>query len=885
MRLKKYSIIAVMALLFAVGPLTAHAQVTSNLWKFISGVLSPSVVNMTTFRIPSLGSSGVPCVTIANTLGDFATTTCGSGASFPFTPATNYAVLNQATTGIAWFQNGLNASSTSHFVYASTTAVTATTICLTGDTCLTSWPTGTFPFSPFSWGNATSTTIGFNNGIISNASSTFSSALRLSSLSAGGVGIGAGGLVYTYATTAPSSASSTLFSDTNTWTGLNVFGNASSTNFSALSASTSNLSIGNLNGPLQAQTGVVSATSSLEVVYGGTGVSAFSRGAIFSNGGIGDLISTTSPTLTSYIATGTTASIFPYASTTALSVSGTLGFSVGTLNGPLQAQNGLVSATSSLEVFYGGTGVSVFSRGIIMSNGGLGDLISTTSPTVAYYVATSTTASIFPYASSTAISATQICLTGDVCRSTWPSGSASTTLLGDVNTFTGGLNQFLRASTTLLSTYGTLYVGSTATSTIQGATTGTSTLQGFLTVSGTNSTSTFSGNLAAGTTSATSLIVTGVSTSTFAGGVNITSGCFAISGTCVSSSAGSSAYTLVGATATSSISNSNENISTTTTVAIGQYVTITAALTGASNTYTLNVKGAGATTTISRIQHNSLVDGAIPLTGLYIPTANESVAVYLGNDALNYVGVSKYSIVISKFATTSGSGGGGSSTWTTGASSVSGTLVNYPNNASDVVTIGSTATTSAEFFLDPNTNYAKLGTTTKMYPAYSCSPQTGSERFAPGGSHLFAIGASEMTWAFDDATSSSIYCSFLIPEKVSSVPRLRIMPSISATTSGNAIMDIEATSTNQFADNMIPNAFTVVLNSSSTAANLFAVVGSASYPMVSTTTALVSNTLNAGGILLVRFTRYGADADDTVSNILVMRKNPMIEIDEYVKDP
>ena len=44
-----------------------------------------------------------------------------------------------------------------------------------------------------------------------------------------------------------------------------------------------------------------------------------------------------------------------------------------------------------------------------------------------YFVATSTTgASTFPYASTTALSATTICLIGDVCRTSWPSGSAST---------------------------------------------------------------------------------------------------------------------------------------------------------------------------------------------------------------------------------------------------------------------------------------------------------------------------------------------------------------------------------------------------------------------------------------------------------------------------
>lgn len=53
---------------------------------------------------------------------------CGSGSGsafpWPWTPSLNYAVNNNATTGITWYQNGLNASSTSHFVSASTTGLT-----------------------------------------------------------------------------------------------------------------------------------------------------------------------------------------------------------------------------------------------------------------------------------------------------------------------------------------------------------------------------------------------------------------------------------------------------------------------------------------------------------------------------------------------------------------------------------------------------------------------------------------------------------------------------------------------------------------------------------------------------------------------------------------
>ena len=47
-----------------------------------------------------------------------------AGAADPFTFATNFGVLNAATSSVLWAQSGINASSTSHFVQASTTDLT-----------------------------------------------------------------------------------------------------------------------------------------------------------------------------------------------------------------------------------------------------------------------------------------------------------------------------------------------------------------------------------------------------------------------------------------------------------------------------------------------------------------------------------------------------------------------------------------------------------------------------------------------------------------------------------------------------------------------------------------------------------------------------------------
>ncbi len=85
-----------------------------------------------------------------------------------------------------------------------------------------------------------------------------------------------------------------------------------------------------------------------------------------------------------YTATSTTAaSTFPYASTTALTVAGTDGLQLATgLNGPLQAINGLVSATSTLSIAYGGTGLSsipTYGKLLVGNSSGGYDLTSTSS--------------------------------------------------------------------------------------------------------------------------------------------------------------------------------------------------------------------------------------------------------------------------------------------------------------------------------------------------------------------------------------------------------------------------------------------------------------------------------------------------------------------------
>ena len=98
-------------------------------------------------------------------------------------------------------------------------------------------------------------------------------------------------------------------------------------------------------------------------------------------------------------ATGTAATTTNLFSTTA---SSTNLFSTNATFGT--ANFGTLALTTALPVSSGGTGAVTFGQGWVYSNGGTGALAASTSPTVAYLVATSSTASILPYASTTAIS-------------------------------------------------------------------------------------------------------------------------------------------------------------------------------------------------------------------------------------------------------------------------------------------------------------------------------------------------------------------------------------------------------------------------------------------------------------------------------------------------
>ncbi len=275
-----------------------------------------------------------------------------------------------------------------------------------------------------------------------------------------------------------------------------------------------------------------------------------------------------------FTATSTIASIFPYASTTALTISGTNGLTLASgLNGPLQAIGGLVSATSSIGVLYGGTGLmSAPSYGELLLGNDAGGYTLTATSSLGLLGSSTVSSITSNYLSKWVGSYFANSLLYDDgtnigIGTTTPSQTLDVAGIANIQNYVNS-SYFIATSTEIASIFP--YASTTAL-TVSGEayftnilSTGSSTLQDFtfLTATGTSATTTnfFSDTLTATdlyTTNFTGLSgtstnfavlnsfsVTGSATSTFGNGLDLTGGCFSIAGVCVAGGGGGGSGTV-----------------------------------------------------------------------------------------------------------------------------------------------------------------------------------------------------------------------------------------------------------------------------------------------------------------------------------------------------
>jgi hypothetical protein len=176
----------------------------------------------------------------------------------------------------------------------------------------------------------------------------------------------------------------------------------STNTFSANQTLNGGLTVGSLTGPLQAINGVVSASSTIVAAFGGTGISNPSAAGIllgsYAGGSYQQLATSSLGLSTSNVIEGsnlyyldTRVQSFVHGSTTipktytSNTFTGGQTFSgsvtIGTLNGPLDVRNGVVGATTTVGVLYGGTGWSALQANTILLGNGTGKIATTSAGT------------------------------------------------------------------------------------------------------------------------------------------------------------------------------------------------------------------------------------------------------------------------------------------------------------------------------------------------------------------------------------------------------------------------------------------------------------------------------------------------------------------------
>lgn len=456
------------------------------------------------------------------------------------------------------------------------------------------------------------------------------------------------------------------------------------------------------------------ASAQFTVTQGGTGVKTSSPYTfIMGNDGI-RLVASSSPTAGWFTATSTRASYLPYASTTAISVSGlTSGNCVQVGTGGLLTDTG--SACGS-----GGTGFSTTSASYFSS---LGLAFSTTSndywKSVNNFFSTTSADYWLTQQNISAFSTTS--------ANYWASqGLAFSTT--SANAWSAvGLGFSTTSAAYWKSQFGEWIVsnGNLVPTTTRGIfLTSSSTIQNLDTINGTTTNSTSTNLYVSGSASIPVL-------------KNLTSNGFVkTSGANGTLSVDTNTYITGNQTITLSgvVSGSGATSITTTYSGVDPrgWNVLNGALTPTTTTYGILVNNASSTitnldsvnsTSTNSTSTNNYVSGQLrvaSLSGVLKATSGVVGTAANGTDytlitATTCSGTDKVSAISASGAVTcsadqTGGGGSGGGTWSTTTSQVAGQLINYPNNGTDIVAIGANSTTTAEYWFDPNASKAYLST-------------------------------------------------------------------------------------------------------------------------------------------------------------------------------
>ena len=369
-----------------------------------------------------------------------------------------------------------------------------------------------------------------------------------------------------------------------TFSGTSAFGllsatNATTTNFFSTTASSTNLFA------QAAALGSLTLVSALPVTSGGTGLSSVTTG---------DILYASGSNVLSRLAAGSAGQVLKMSSGVpqwAADLQGSGGAGVWATS----TDSLLISTSDPSYVVVIGSGATT-TTGTKLEVAGSG--LVRGSLTASSFVSTSTTATstfagglqaaalnVTGSATSTAASGFNI-LSGcyavaGVCIS--GGGGVSLAAVNDwsaLQLFSGG------ASTTNASIFASLWIGGTATTTLQGNTNGTSTIQGFVNVLGTNSTSTYSGGLAAGSLDVAGATTLGTVAATSLTATNATS-TTSFATTASSTNLYAQAAAVGSLTSASTTLAGETTVSGTTTIASAAGLTLNPWTTGSGNTTAL----------------------------------------------------------------------------------------------------------------------------------------------------------------------------------------------------------------------------------------------------------------------------------------------------------